>query len=191
GYPSADISRVLSDLTLVVSTSAAHPTPALPAFVRVAPCVFRRSRSTPAGGHYAVFLSRAPFDVAGGRSGRRFQRVDARGLRLPEPLGEPDQDPFRAADIAKTVDAFVVDDLVDDRRAELAEPGERVRDVLDREHDAQVPERVHGRVAVIGGDRRRVEARKLEAAVPVRRAQHRDLDALAVQPRHAAGPLAF
>src|SRR6185436_18788638 len=80
------------------------------------------------------------------------------GGLLPKLLAEPDENSFRTADVAEPVDAFVIDDFIDHRRAELAEPGEGVVDVIDGEHDAQVSQRVHGRSAVIGRDGRGVEA---------------------------------
>src|SRR5690606_34721785 len=69
--------------------------------------------------------------------------------------------------------------------------GERVINVVDGEHDAQVSQRVHRRHAMVGRNGRSVETRQLEATVTVGRAQHRDLDALAVQARDAPGPVAL
>lgn len=62
------------------------------------------------------------------------------GGLLPELLGEPDENSFGTPDVAEPVDVFVIDDFIDHRRAETAEPGEGVVDVLDGEHDAQVPQ---------------------------------------------------
>jgi len=59
---------------------------------------------------------------------------------LPELLGEANENSFGTPDIAKSVDVFIVDDFIDHCRPELAEPGESVVDVLDGEHDAQVPQ---------------------------------------------------
>src|SRR5918994_1382288 len=119
-----------------------------------------------------------------------FHGILSGGL-LPELLGEPDENSFGTADVAEPVDVFVIDDFIDHRRAELAEPGEGVVDVLDGEHDAQVSQRVHGSCAVIGRDGGGVEARELEAAVAVRGAHHGDLDALAAHSGDAAGPFTF
>src|SRR5689334_6090632 len=109
------------------------------------------------------------------------------GSLLPELLGEPDEDSLGTPDVAEPVDAFVVHDFIDHRRAELAEPGEGVVEVLDGEHDAQVPQRVHRGCAVIGRDGGGVEARELEAAVAVGGEHHGDLDALAAHAGDAAG----
>ncbi len=73
----------------------------------------------------------------------------------------------------------------------LAEPGERLVDVVHGEHDAQVAESVHRGVPVIGDHRRREKARELEPAVAVRRAHHGDLDALVAQSSDAPCPLSF
>jgi hypothetical protein len=59
------------------------------------------------------------------------------------------------------------------------------------EHDAQVAERVHRRVPVIGDHRRREEARELESAVAVRRAHHGYLDALVAESGDAPCPFSF
>ena len=124
-----------------------------------------------------------------------FQRLRFHGVlsrrQLPQLLGEPDENSFGTPDVAEPVDVFVIDDFIDDRRTELAEPGERVVDVLDGEHDAQVSQRVHWGCAVIGRDSRDVEARELEAAMAVGGAHHGDLDALAAHSGDAAGPFAF
>src|SRR5687767_8195828 len=113
------------------------------------------------------------------------------GGLLPELLGEPDENSFGAPDVAEPVNVFVIDDFIDHRRTELAEPGEGVFDVVDGEHDAQVSQRVHGRCAVIGRDGGGVEARELEAAVAIGGAHHGDLDALAAHSGDAAGPFSF
>lgn len=88
------------------------------------------------------------------------------GGLLPELLGEPDENSFGTPDVAELEDVFVIDDFIDHRRAELAEPGEGVVNVVDGEHDAQVSQRVHGGCAVIGDDGRGVEARSAEASAP-------------------------
>src|SRR6185503_3505617 len=119
-----------------------------------------------------------------------FHGILSGGL-LRELLGEPDENSFGTSDVAEPVGVFVIDDFIDHRRTELAEPAERVVEVLDGEHDAQVSQRVYGGCAVIGRDGGSVEPRELEAAVAVGGAHHGDLDALAAQSGDAAGPFAF
>jgi hypothetical protein len=51
-----------------------------------------------------------------------FQGVLSGGL-LPELLGDPDENSFGTPDVAEPVDVFVIDDFIDHRRTELAEPG--------------------------------------------------------------------
>jgi hypothetical protein len=55
----------------------------------------------------------------------------------------------------------------DEPRSPLAEPLERVVDVVDGEHDAQIAQSIHGRVSMIRDDWRREKARELEPAVAV------------------------
>src|SRR3954471_19018127 len=107
-----------------------------------------------------------------------------------ELLGKSDEQPFRPADVTQPIDVFVLDDLSDELRA-LAESLERVVEVFDGEHDAEVTERVHRRCAVIRDDGRPDEAGELEPAVAVRRPHHRDLDVLIAQARDASCPFAF
>src|SRR3954470_14905943 len=89
--------------------------------------------------------------VAGSRS-----RVRA-GLASvsADPLGEPDEDALGASDVAEPIDVLVLDDLVDELGTMLSEPGERVAEVVDGEHDAEIAERVHGGRSVIGDHGRR------------------------------------
>ena len=63
----------------------------------------------------------------------------------------------------------------------LAEPGQRLVEVVHREHDAEVAEGVDRRVPVIGDRRRREKARELDLAVAIRHPHHGDLDALVTQ----------
>src|ERR687892_1674453 len=121
--------------------------------------------------------------------GKYFLRLSRNGL--PELLGEPDEKSFGAADVAEPVHVFVLDHFADELRAVLAEPGERIVDVVHGEHDAQVAEGVHRGVPVIGDHRRREKARELEPAVAVRRAHHGGLDALVAQSSDAPCPLSF
>src|SRR5436190_550862 len=110
---------------------------------------------------------------------------------LPELLGESDQKSFGATDVAEPIRVFVLNHFADELRTTLAEPGERLVDVLHGEHDAQVTESVHRGVPVIGDDGRREESRELEPTVAVRGDHHGDLDALGRQPRDAPGPLSL
>ncbi len=73
----------------------------------------------------------------------------------------------------------------------LLEPGERLVDVVNGEHDAQVAQSVHRGVPVIRDDRRREKTGELEPAVAVRRAHHGDLDALIAQSSDTSGPFSF
>jgi hypothetical protein len=142
--------------------------------------------------------------------GRRLIRANARdgagagwttGLRLysrrparrsAELLGEPDEKAFGPADVAEPIRVFVLDHFAaDELRAVLSEPGERLVDVVHREHDAQVAEGVHRGVPVIGDHTRREKARELEPAVAVRRAHHGGLDALVAQSSDAPCPRSF
>jgi len=71
-------------------------------------------------------------------------------LALLKLLGESDEDFFRPANVAESIRVFIPHDFTDELRAMLAEPRYRVVDVVDGEHDAQVTERVHRGVSVIG-----------------------------------------
>src|SRR5690606_29272186 len=110
---------------------------------------------------------------------------------LLELLSETDENSFGTSDVTEPIDVFVIDDLVDHRRAALSEPGEGVIEVIDGEHDAQVSQRVHGSCAMVGRNGGGIEARELEATVTVWGAHHGDLDALAAHSGDATGPLAF
>src|SRR6266571_3349788 len=104
--------------------------------------------------------------------------------RLPasaDLLGQPDQNALGASDVAEPIDVLVLNHLVDELRAVLAEPGQRVVEVVHGEHDAEVAESVYRGVPVIGDRRRREKARELDPAVAVRRTHHGDLDALVAQ----------
>jgi hypothetical protein len=68
---------------------------------------------------------------------------------LTDLLGQPDQYPLRAADVAEAVRVRVLHDLGDEFRAAIAKPGERVIDVVNGEHDSEVAEGVDRRVTVI------------------------------------------
>jgi hypothetical protein len=58
-------------------------------------------------------------------------------------LGLPDEKSFGPPDVAEPLHVFVLDDFADELRAVLAEPSERVVDVVHGEHDAEVAESVH------------------------------------------------
>jgi hypothetical protein len=56
--------------------------------------------------------------------------------RSAEFLGEPDQKSFGTTDVAEPIQVFVLHHLADELRAVLAEPGERIVEVVHSEHDA-------------------------------------------------------
>src|SRR5687768_15789910 len=113
------------------------------------------------------------------------------GSLLPELLGKPDENSFGAPDVAEPIRVFVLDHFADELRAAFAEPGERIVDVLHREHDAQVTEGVHRGAAVISDHRRREESGHLEPAMTVRRTHHGNLDAHVAQSGDAVCPVSF
>src|SRR5918993_2048009 len=89
--------------------------------------------------------------------------VSARSLTLTafgsaEFLGESDEKPFRPADVAEPIRVLILDDFADELRAALAEPFQRLVDVVHGEHDAEVTQGVDRGVAVIRDGRRRDEA---------------------------------
>ena len=53
-------------------------------------------------------------------------------------LGESDEKTFRPADVAEAIRVFILDNFAHELRAALAEPGERLVDVVHGEHDAEV-----------------------------------------------------
>jgi hypothetical protein len=59
-------------------------------------------------------------------------------------LGQSDEKSFGRADVAEPIHVFVLDDFVDELRAVLPEPGERLVEVVHREHDTQIAECVPG-----------------------------------------------
>src|ERR1700754_611347 len=120
------------------------------------------------------------------------KRARGRAGTSSELLGEPDEQAFGPADVAEPIRLLILDHVTaDELRAVLAQPSERLVEVVDREHDAQVAQRVDGGVAVIGDHTRREKARELEPPVTVRRAHHGDLDALVAEAGDAPGPLPF
>src|SRR6185503_7498329 len=81
--------------------------------------------------------------------------------RSAEFLGEPDEKSFGPPDVAEPIRVLVLDHFTDELRTSLAEPGDRIVDVLHGEHDAQVAKRVHRGAPVIGDHRRRKKSREL------------------------------
>ena len=110
---------------------------------------------------------------------------------FPELLGETDEKSFGTADVAEPIYILVLNHFTDELRAMLAEPGERIVEVVHSEHDAEVAERVHRGIPMVGDDGRGEKSRKLEPAVTVRRDHHGDLDVLIPQSGDAPGPLSF
>ena len=55
---------------------------------------------------------------------------------------KPNQNPFRPADITETVRVFVLHHFADELGTVLPEASDQGIDVLDREHDAQITERI-------------------------------------------------
>jgi hypothetical protein len=106
-------------------------------------------------------------------------------------LGESDEKSFRPADITEPIRVFILDYFAYEFRAAIAEPFERLVDVIHGEHDAEVAKSVHRGVAVIRNGRRREEAGEFEPAVAVWRAHHGNLDALIAQSGDTSSPFSF
>src|SRR6185312_1844531 len=107
-------------------------------------------------------------------------------------LGQPDEKPFRSANVAEPIYVLVLDHFAADKLcAVLAEPGECLVDVVYGKHDAQVAQSVHWSVPVISDHRRRDKLREFEPTVAVWRAHHGNLNALVAQSSDAPCPLAF
>ena len=67
----------------------------------------------------------------------KFKRVRKhRQLNSAELLGESDEETFRPADVAEPIRSFILHNVAHELGAALAEPLERVVDVVNREHDA-------------------------------------------------------
>src|SRR5437016_7661273 len=107
-------------------------------------------------------------------------------MRSAKFLSESDQKPFRPADVAEPVRVFILDYVAYELRAALAEPFQRLVDVVHGEHDAEIAQSVHRGVAMIRDGRRREEAGELEPAVAVRHAHHGNLDALIAESSDAS-----
>ena len=65
-------------------------------------------------------------------------------LRSAEFLGKSDEKPFGPTDVAEPIGVFIPDDLADELGAQLAEPVERLVDVVHGEHDAEVARALTG-----------------------------------------------
>ena len=112
-------------------------------------------------------------------------------LRPAEFPGESDEKPFRPANVAEPIRIFILDHFAYELRAALANPCKRLVDVVDGEHDPEVAQSVHRRLAVIRDGRRREEAGKFDPAVAVRRTHHGDLDPLITNSSDTSGPFFF
>src|SRR5215212_9458959 len=88
---------------------------------------------------------------------------------LAELLGEPDEQSFGAADVAEPIRVLVLNHVANELRAARAEPGERRIDVVHGEHDAEIAERVHRGVPVIGDGWRGEKARELKPTMAIGR----------------------
>jgi hypothetical protein len=121
----------------------------------------------------------------------KWQRTALWYQRSAELLGESDEKSLRPADVAKPIRVFILNDFAYKLRPALAEPLERVVDVVYGEHHAQVAESVHRGVPVIRNDRRGEKAGELEAAVAVGRTHHGNLDALIAQSGDTSGPISL
>ena len=75
-------------------------------------------------------------------------------------LAQPDENALGAADVAKPITSSYWTTSVRTSCAPcLAEPGERIVEVVDGEHDTQVAQSVHRYVPVIGDNWRREKSR--------------------------------
>jgi hypothetical protein len=82
----------------------------------------------------ATFPAQAPMV---GSVCRRIPRGTALWWRRSaEFLGQSDEKAFRPADVTEPIHVFILDNFAHELRAALAEPLERLVDVVHREHDA-------------------------------------------------------
>src|SRR4051794_12859947 len=100
-------------------------------------------------------------------------------------LGQLDDDPLGAADVAEPVAGPEALRPADDLRAMSAQAGDGGVDVLDDEGEMAEARCVGRRVAVSAPARRRVELDQLEPPVAVRGVQERELRPDAVEPDDA------
>jgi hypothetical protein len=70
-------------------------------------------------------------------------------------LSEPDEYSFGTPYVAEPINVFILDQVPFELRAAFANSGERIVEVIHGEHDTEVAESVHWRVAVIGDHGRR------------------------------------
>src|SRR5689334_460639 len=118
-------------------------------------------------------------------SSSRLSRASA------DSLGQPDENALGASYVAEPIHVSVLDHFVDELCAVLPEPGERVVEVVDGEHDTQIAEGVHRGVPVIGDHGWREKSREFDPAVTVRHPHHGGLDALVAQSSDAPGPVSL
>ena len=71
-----------------------------------------------------------------------------------ELLSKPDEEPFRSSYVAEAIYVFVSDHLAYQLRSTLDEPFERLIDVVDSKHDAEIAQGIYGGGAVILDNRR-------------------------------------
>ena len=84
--------------------------------------------------------------------------------RSAELLGESEEKPFRPANVAEPIRVFILHDFAYELGAALAEPLERLVDVVHGEHDAEIAQSIHWGVPVIrdgGGVRKRESSSRL------------------------------
>src|SRR5690606_19731501 len=112
-------------------------------------------------------------------------------LRSAEFLGQPNEKPTGATDVAEPICILISNDFADKLRAAFSEPIERLVEIVHGKHDAQIAQGVDGCVAMIRHDGRPDEAGKLQPAVAVGRTHHGNLDALVAEPGDASGPLSL
>ncbi len=106
-------------------------------------------------------------------------------------LSEPDENSLRTPYVAKPVHVFILNHLASELRSAFAKSGERIVDIVDSEHHAQVAESVHWGGAVIGDHRRREESGQFEPAMTIWRTHHGDFDAHSIQSSDAICPVSF
>src|SRR5580692_7133168 len=147
----------------------------------------RAAMATPAIGKRCLFRRAPPSRI------KFSESLQGSGWFRPssEFLSQSDKKPFWAADVAEPIRVFVLNDFAHELGAALAQPLERLVDVVHGEHGAQVAQSVHRSVPVICDDRRRKKPRELESAVAVRCAHHGNLDALIAQSSDTSGPFSF
>jgi hypothetical protein len=97
-------------------------------------------------------------------------------------LGQLDDDPLRAADVAEPVAVLIALQLADELRATGSQAGDDGVDVFDGECDMAEARCVRRRVPVAALIRGRVELRQLESSVAVRSLHHRNLRPDALEP---------